>query len=152
LTVRTAADAYFDPGHTKLRAALQSTNNDEQEYAFVRLLNIFGIPAVWYGHGYDRSDAMAVFQEWEGKTIALLIECTRQKPSNKFTPILTRAKAFREALRGQAEVVPLVSVTSEASSADFHQAQMDGIVLVDEKTVAMLLDLLARETTPHDVM
>ncbi len=152
LSVRAAADAHFDPEHLKLRAALLSTDNHDNEYGVVRLLNLLGIPAVWYGHGYDRSDAMAVFEEWEGRTIALLIEVTRQKPSNKFTPLLGRAQAFREALKGQAEVLPMVVVTSEASSADFQQAHMDGILLCDSKTLGQLLDLLRSDPTPRDVM
>jgi hypothetical protein len=152
LSVRAAADAHFDPGRTKLKAALQSSDNHESEYAVVRLFNLLGIPAVWYGHGYERSDAMAVFQEWESRTVALLIEVTRQKPSNKFTPLLARASAFRAALRGQAEVLPMVVVTSPASSTDFQQAEMDGIVLIDSKILTELVELLNGNPTVREVM
>ena len=152
VNLRVVGDNYFDPEHQKLREALESTNNNKSEYAIVRLLNLLGIPAVWYGHGYDRSDALAVFQEWDGRTVALLIECTRQKPSAKFTPLLSRSRDLRQQMQDDAEVLPTVFVTSEASSADFSQAELDGILLADARTIKSLLDLINREPSPHDVM
>jgi hypothetical protein len=152
ISLRVVLDSYFDPGHAGLRKLLQSTKPDDFECGVVKLLNILGVPAIWYGKLFnDRSDSAAVFQ-FEGKNLALLIECTRQKPANKFTPLLVRAKELETQLHGECEVVPIVFVTSAVSTADFEQAASDKIILADSVTVNELLELLKGEPKAADVL
>ena len=93
-------DEYFDTEHTRLRDALKRQHekkSDEFELAVVRLLNLLGIPATWYGKTVDpdRADATAVILS-DQSILILLIERVRQKPSEKFSR-LASAVRFRPA-------------------------------------------------------
>jgi hypothetical protein len=117
-------DEYFDPEHQRLRTGLEYRDkrpSEEFEQAVVRLLNVLGIPTVWYGKTVDnRADALGIFQS--DKTTLLLIECTREKPIEKFSTLAERANHLRKFLPIKAEVLPVVFtvariVESEAAAA-----------------------------------
>jgi len=100
-SIRGAVDEYFDPEHRRLRGALKygdKKSSDPFELAVVRLLNILGIPAIWYGKTVeDRADAVAVVQSDES-TVLVLIECTREKPALKFSTLAERARHLKQSL------------------------------------------------------
>src|SRR5580692_529548 len=52
--LRQIVDAYFDPSQEKLKEALLkrgALNQQEFEWAVARLLNLVGLPTIWYGKG-----------------------------------------------------------------------------------------------------
>jgi len=153
INVAVRANTYFDQNHAMLRSRLLGKKASDFEHGVVELLNLLGLPTVWYGNEVqNRSDELAVFQEWNGRNVALLIECTIMKASVKFTPILKRAKDLYDHINGEAEVVPIVFVGAPASVTDMEQAQTDGILLADAVLIERLLDLLMTEPTAREVM
>jgi hypothetical protein len=92
---------YFDPGRAILKKGLEARKEQtEFELAVTRLLNELKLPTIWYGDKQyqDRSDVAACI-EHKNQWIVLLGECTVQKPSVKFTPLLTRKKNLKSRSR-----------------------------------------------------
>jgi hypothetical protein len=54
----------------------------------------------------DRADALGILQS--DKTTLVLIECTREKPTEKFSTLAERANHLRKSLPIRAEVLPVV--------------------------------------------
>lgn len=136
-----SAHEFFDPTHALLKTGLQERKEAEQfETAVVRLLNELQIPAVWYGakrYG-DRPDLFASIQNGHHRWV-LLGECTGQKPSDKFTRLLTRRRELTDLLQNEVQIVSVVFTPSTVSGVDKKQAREDGIIIVGADELAMLL-------------
>jgi hypothetical protein len=108
-----ANDEYFDSEHTRLRGALvysSRKSSEPFELAVVRLLNILGIPSIWMEKPLTtRADAVGIVQS-DKSSVLLLIECTREKPAEKFSTLAERANELRRSLQIKAEVLPIVSL------------------------------------------
>jgi hypothetical protein len=132
---------YFDPGRMILKKGLEARKEQTDfELAVTRLLNELNVPMEWYGDRQyqDRPDAAACI-EHKNQWIVILGECTVQKPSVKFTPLLTRKKELEKPLQGEVRVMPVVFTSSTLSGADKKQAREDGIALVGADELAEML-------------
>ena len=132
---------FFDAHHSLLKTGLVARKESNQfEMAVVRLLNELQIPAVWYGAKQyeDRPDLVACIQGAQNWWV-LLGECTGQKPSEKFTRLITRQRELTKLLQGEVRIVPVVFTPSSVSIADKKQAQEDGIALVGADELGALL-------------
>jgi hypothetical protein len=156
-SLRGAVDEYFDSEHTRLRAALRwndKKKSDEFELAVVRLLNILGIPAIWYGKTVDpdRADAACVIQS-EQSTTLLLIECVREAPDEKFSSLAARARHLREELKIELEVVPAVFTPARTVESEIAAAVQHGISLIGSDEIEQLVALIALpDMTPDKVV
>ncbi len=151
-TLRAAVDCYFDPGHKLLQKALsgqsEKKSNDEKvqrafETGVVRLMNLLGIPLVWYGQGplQRRSDAAGLVHEEENRVV-VLAECTLEKPEAKFSALKERAHELARSLAGEAEVLPVVFTATEPPEATFDTATDHRIALVGRTELNSLLDMV----------
>jgi hypothetical protein len=97
----------------------------------VRLLNILGIPAIWYGKivGPDRADGASVI-ETDHSISLLLIECVRQKPDEKFSELAARARHLRTELKIAVEVVPVVFTPAQTVESEIAAAIQYGVGLI----------------------
>lgn len=145
---------YFDPGRAILKKGLEARKEqNEFELAVTRLLNELKLPTIWYGDKQyqDRSD-IAACVEYKNQWIVVLGECTVQKPSVKFTQLLTRKKELEKPLQGEVRVLPVVFTSSTLSGADKKQAGEDGIALVGADELALLLAGVDQEWGPEKVV
>jgi hypothetical protein len=151
---KTQVQEFFDPGRSIFNRGLEGRKEQTGfELAVVRLLNELRIPAVWYGDKQyqDRPDLVGCI-EFENKWIVLLGECTVQKPSTKFTPLLTRKKDLEKLMQDDIEIRPTVFTCSTVSSADKEQARQDGISLVGADELAAMLHGIDQEWGPKEVI
>ena len=151
---RAEVDKYFsDDGPTLDQALAARKDSEGFENGIARLLGLLGIPVVWYGAKVfrNKSDLAAMFES-HGKRIVVLGECTVQKPSAKFTVLLTRAKHLEAVLDGQAIVIPAVFTNAEISSPDRAQAQQDGISLLGRNELGALRSMIGECTPASDVV
>lgn len=158
--LRAAVDCYFDPEHKLLRDALVGGSHNSRkrgasqafEMAVVRLMNILGIPLVWYGKGVadGRNDAAGLVERKEQR-IVILAECTTEKPEAKFSALRDRAQRLAESLGGEAEMIPVVFTQVDPPRSVFEAAADHDIALVGRTELATLFDMLsvtAREQDP----
>jgi len=155
-SIRGAVDGYFDSDHSRLRAALgwnDRGKSDEFELAVVRLLNILGIPAIWYGKTVDpdRADAACIMQS-SRSTVLLLIECVRQKPDEKFSALAERARHLNKHLQVEAEVVPVVFTPAYIIESDITTANQYGVGLIGADEIEQLLKLIETPDTTVDIV
>jgi hypothetical protein len=151
---RMQVQAYFDPGGAILKRGLKARKEQtDLELATVRLLNELRVPAMWYGDRQfqDRSD-LAACLEVKNERIVILGECTVQKPSVKFTPLLTRKTELEKLLQGEVRILSVVFTSSTLSSADKEQARQDGIALLGAAELAALLNGQEQEWGPPQVV
>lgn len=144
---RIQVEDFFDPGRKILKKGLESRGEQtELEISVVRLLNQLRVPTVWYGNRqYQDCPDLAVCLEVDNEWIVLLGECTVQKPSVKFTPLLTRKAQLDKLFNGDVQIRPVVFTCSTLSSADKEQARQDGIALVGAVELAKLLQGVDQE-------
>lgn len=148
-------DEYFDPEHKRLRTDLEyraKRPSEEFEQAVVRLLNVLGIPTVWYGKAVDdRADAFAILKS--DKTTLVLIECTREKPIEKFSTLAERAGHLRKFLPIKAEVLPVVFTAARIVESEAAAAVEYGLGLVGAEEIQHLLGLISTpETTGASIL
>jgi hypothetical protein len=151
---RIQVQEFFDGSRTILKKGLEARKEQtELELAVVRLLNELRTPTIWYGDRQyqDRPD-LAACMESKNEWIVLLGECTVQKPSVKFTPLLTRKRELQGSLQGEVRVVPVVFTSSTLSSADKEQARQDEIALVGADELATLLKGVDQGWGPEQVI
>lgn len=151
---RIQVQEFFDEGRTILKKGLDARKEQaEFEFAVVRLLNELRTPTIWYGDRQyqDRPDLAACI-ELKNEWIVLFGECTVQKPSVKFTPLLTRKRELEKLLQGDVRVFATVFTSSTLSSADKEQARQDGIALVGADELASLLQGVDQEWGPDEVI
>jgi hypothetical protein len=156
-TLRVAVDSYFDPDHQRLRGFVlgrESKEGQNFELGVVRLMNLLGVPLVWYGKGstQGRPDVAAALVETDDLRVVLLGECTREKPESKFSPLADCVREIWEFLGGDNEILPVVftPITPVASVAG--QATEHGIALVGREELESLLKMLKGHTTTGEVI
>ncbi len=145
---------YFDRGREILKRGLEARKEPTDfEHAVSRLLNELKLSAIWYGDRQyqDRSDLAACI-EHKNQWIVVLGECTVQKPSVKFTQLLTRKKELERPLQGEVRIIPVVFTSSTLSGSDKKQAREDGIVLVGADELAAMLNGVKQEWGPAEVI
>jgi hypothetical protein len=142
-------DAYFDAERKRLRTGLEYRDkrpSEEFEQAVVRLLNVLGIPTIWYGKTVDdRADALGIAQS--NKTTLVLIECTREKPIEKFSTLAERANHLRKSLPIRAEVLPVVFTAARIVESEAAAAVEYGLGLIGAEEVQHLLALISTPGT-----
>jgi|ERR1051326_1376185 hypothetical protein len=141
-------DEYFDPERSRLRSALEygdKRKGGEFEQAVVRLLNVLGIPTIWYGKMEDRADALGIVQS--DKTTLLLIECTREKPMEKFSTLAERANHLRKLLPIKAEVLAVVFTSAQIVTSEAESSVQYGVGLVGADEIEHLLGLISTPGT-----
>lgn len=139
---RVQVQEYFDPGKAILKKGLNARKEQtEFEQTVTRLLTDLQLPAKWYGDRQfqDRPD-LAACLELNNDWIVILGECTVQKPSVKFTPLLSRRRELEALFQQDATIIPVVFTSSTLSVADKEQARQDRIVLVGADELAQLMD------------
>jgi hypothetical protein len=148
-------DEYFDPERKRLRTDLgyrDKRPKEEFEEAVVRLLSVLGIPTIYYGNSVsDRADALGIVQS--DKTTLLLIECTREKPIEKFSTLAARANHLRTFLPIDAEVLPVVFTAARTVMSEAQAAVEYGLGLIGADDIERLLGLISEpDTTPASVL
>jgi hypothetical protein len=142
-------DVYFDPERKRLRTDLgyrDKRPREEFEEAVVRLLSVLGIPTIYYGRSVsDRADALGIVQS--DKTTLLLIECTREKPIEKFSTLAERANHLRKFLPIDADVLPVVFTAARTVTSEAEAAVEYGLGLVGADDIEHLLGLISRPGT-----
>lgn len=151
---RIRVQEFFDPKYAGLKKGLEARKEPtEFELAVVRLLNELQVPAVWYGSKqYQDKPDLAACVETKERWIVLLGECTVQKPSDKFTMLLTRKKELEKLLHGEIQISPIVFTSSTLSTADKEQARQDGIVLVGADELTAMLQGIGQEWNAQEVI
>jgi hypothetical protein len=161
-TLRAAVDCYFDPDHKLLQGALFGKNEKESkvgkaqdafEMAVIRLMNLLGIPLVWYGQGASprRSDAAGLVHK-EERHVVVLAECTLEKPEAKFSALKGRTEELAESLKGEAEVLPAVFSQADPPGSVFDAAHDHGIALVGRNELSSLFEMLSATTRKEDAL
>jgi hypothetical protein len=150
VSILGVVDEYFDSERRRLRSALEYADkrkggDGEFEQAVVRLLSVLGIPTIWYGKMEDRADALGIIQS-EGTTL-LLIECTREKPMEKFSALAQRANHLRQRIPIFAEVLPVVFTAAYTVMSEAEAAVEYGLGLVGADDIEHLLGLISAPGT-----
>lgn len=164
---RTALDDYFDPDRQRLleclgietRQGKKKSQNEEDkarkfELAVARLMNLLGVPLIWYGKWLgkpERSDLGGVI-ETEGTRVAILGECTASNPAAKFSGLRKRADELAENLGGNAEIVAVVFTSAKTTESETQQARQHEIALVGREELGRLLDSLKHSPRPSKVL
>jgi hypothetical protein len=141
-------DEYFDAERSRLRSALEygdKRKSGEFEQAVVRLLNVLGIQTIWYGKMEDRPDALGIVQS--DKATLLLIECTREKPMEKFSTLAERANHLRKFLPIKAEILAVVFTSAHIVMSEAELAVQYGVGLVGAEEIGHLLGLISTPGT-----
>jgi hypothetical protein len=161
-TLRAAVDCYFDPDHKLLQEALfgqdekkskDGTAQQAFEIAVVRLMNLLGIPLVWYGQGASprRSDAAGLVDKKE-KRVVVLAECTVEKPEAKFSALKERAQELAKSLGGETDVLPVVFTQADPPDSVFDTAYDHGVALIGRDELTSLFEMLSATTTKEDAL
>lgn len=154
---RTALDDYFDPDRQRLRECLgietrqgkkRSQNEEDKarklELAVTRLMNLLGVPLVWYGKWLakaERSDLGGLIEQ-EGRMVAILGECTASNPAAKFSGLRKRADDLAESLGGDVEIIGVVFTSANTIESETQQARQHKIALVGREELGRLYDSL----------
>jgi hypothetical protein len=161
-TLRAAVDCYFDPDHKLLQEALFGKTEKEGrvgraqdafEMAVIRLMNLLGIPLVWYGKGAlpRRSDAAGLVDEKENRVV-VLAECTVEKPEAKFSVLKERAQELAKSLAGEAEVLPVVFTQADPPGSVTETASEHGVAIVRRNELSSLFEMLSATTRTEDAL
>jgi hypothetical protein len=162
-TLRAAVDCYFDPHHKRLEEALlgldkknSKKNKASQtfEEATVRLMNLLGVPLVWYGGQWASSarNGAAGLVDKKEKRVVVLAECTVEKPEAKFSALKERAQELAESLAGEAEVLPVVFTQADPPESVFETAYEHGVALMGRDELTSLFEMLSATTTKEDAL
>jgi len=153
-TIRAAMDCYFDPAHTQLKGALlgleskagkKGRASEKFEHACVRLMNLLGVPLIWYGGKWEpsgRNDG-AGLAETKEERVVVLAECTAEKPEAKFSALHGRAQKLAERLQGEVTVLPVVFTQVDPAESVFDSAKEHGIALVGKEELNALFEMLS---------
>ena len=154
--LRAAIDSYFDLNHECLRKDLSGEDKKSGkdgkvqsafEMAVVRLMNLHGIPLVWYGKGsLPRRNDAAGFVDKADKRVVVLAECTVENPQAKFSALKERAQELSDWLAGEADVLPVVFTQTEPPESVFRDAYEHGIALVGRNELMSLFNALSVTT------
>jgi len=162
-TLRAAVDCYFDPHHKRLKEALLGLDKKNStkgkasqtfEEATVRLMNLLGVPLVWYGGQWAssaRNDAAGLVDKKE-KRVVVLAECTLEKPEAKFSALKDRANKLAESVGSEAEVLPVVFTRVDPPESVFETARDHGVALVGRNELHSLFEMLSATTRREDAL
>ncbi len=132
---------------------LSSKGNQEFEKAIGRMLTLLGLPAVVYSSADDRRPDLSItFDRNEKRPLVFLGECTRERPSAKFSPLKERARELAEMLQDQAEIIPLVFAQCDPVESDYNSASEHGIGLVGRAQVERLYQWLDSPVVTEEVI
>jgi len=158
---RVAVDSYFDPETRLLKEALsgdgqrlKSQNRSEAfEQAIVRLLTLGGVAVTWHGaiRQSGRPD-LAGYCEVPGRRIALIGECTLEKPSAKLDALKSRLRDVLPLAGDSVELLPVVFAACDPIQADYTNAAKEGITLVGKNEIAWLLELIERNAKLPEII
>jgi hypothetical protein len=148
-SLRLRMNTYFDPAHVELRKFLTSQDPKGFEEGVVRLLNLLGLPAVWYHStkGGRRPDA-AAFHARQDRSAVVLAECTTEKPAEKLSQLRTRAQELREHLAGTCDILPVIFASCPVHDDELTAAAEHRISLVGAEDLRKLVDFLDTDPTP----
>jgi hypothetical protein len=141
--IRQLVDIYFDPSQERLKSALLSRgamNPQEFEWAVARLLNLLGLPAIWYGKG--AAEAKPDLAGYIEGGPVLLAECTLEKPLLKFSGLAERTKQLQEQIGSEADVLALVFTRAETVDSEKQQAHEHGLAVVGQSEIQELMKML----------
>jgi len=141
--LRQLIDTYFDPSQEKLKSVLSDRgvmNQQEFEWAVTRLLNLLGLPAIWYGKG--AAEARPDISGYVEGGPALLVECTLEKPLLKFSGLAERMKQLQAHLGAETDVLALVVTRSDTVDSEKQQAQEHGLALVGQTELREMLKMI----------
>jgi len=151
---RVQVQEYFDPGRAILKKGLSARKEQtEFEQTVTRLLADLQLSATWYGDRQfqDRPD-LAVCLELKNNWIVILGECTVQKPSVKFTPLLSRQQELEALFKQDITIIPVVFTSSTLSVTDKEQSRQDGIALVGADELVQLTNGVDQMWGPEEVI
>lgn len=154
-TLLGAMNVFFDPEHKRLREALSGRSKVKENFEFgvVRLLNLLGIPAIWYGKGATegRPDLAGLVM---GKTSRLVVlgECTRERPDAKLSGLSERARELRENLSDEVGVLPVVFTCAQTTESEIQKAVEHNVSLIGRDELNTLLRFLEVGKNPGEVL
>lgn len=133
--LRVLADTFFDTDHRSLKSALFNLSgkrgNEDFEKAVARLMTLLGCPAVVYSSGDDRKpDLAATVLLPNSSPLVLLAECTRERPTARFSPLKERTRELDAVLQGEAKILPIVFTQCEPVEGDYESAADHSIALI----------------------
>jgi hypothetical protein len=135
---------FFDPEHKRLhKAVLTAKPNEGFEFGMVRLLNLLGIPAIWYGQAatQGRPDLVALVEKHSRKLV-VLGECTRERPDAKFSGLAQRARELHEHLSGQVAILPVVFTLAHITDSEIDKAIEHNVSLIGHAQLETLFEFL----------
>lgn len=162
-TVRAAVDCYFDPEHERLKETLLGLGStagkkgkvsEPFEQACVRLMNLLGVPLIWYGGPWAssaRNDGAGLADTKEERVV-VLAECTAEKPDAKFSALKARAQKLADSLQDEAKVLPVVFTQVDAAESVLDSAKEHGIALVGKEELNTLLKMLSSVSVGEDAL
>jgi hypothetical protein len=145
-SLRAALDDCFDPGHQHLRSVVlgpRKANAQEFEIGIARLLNLVGVPVIWYGKvPVEALPDLAGCLDLHGAKTIVLGECTLEKPEAKFSALAVRAKELQNKFAEEAELLPAVFTRTATTGSEKQHAVEHGLALAGHEEVEQLLKLL----------
>jgi hypothetical protein len=114
--------------------------NEGRELGVARLFTLLGLPVVWYGEG--ATEAKPDLGGYVENGPVLLVECTLEKPSVKFSGLAERAKELQEKIGLEADIFAAVCTRAESVDSEKEQALEYGVVLISRSEIEELLKML----------
>jgi hypothetical protein len=148
---RVMVDSYFDPDSKLLKQALrddiqgqkEEKRSEAFEQAIARLLNLGGIAATWHGSlRHSGKPDLAGYCEVSGRRIALVGECTLEKPNVKLSTLKSRISKLRESIAQSAEVLAVVFTACDPVESDYAEAAKANIALIGCNEIAKIEELV----------
>ncbi len=148
---RVMVDSYFDPDSKLLKQALrgegqglkEEKRSEAFEQAIARLLNLGGIAATWHGAlRHSGKPDVAGYCEIPGRRVALIGECTLEKPSAKLSTLKSRVSKLRESTAEVADVLAVVFTACDPAESDYAGAAQSGIALLGCNEIARIQELV----------
>lgn len=161
-TLRAEFDDYFDPERHRLlqnlglepRKRAPKDQAAQFETAVARLMNLLGVPLVWYGDWLaekGRPD-LGGMMDVAGKRVAVLGECTLSKPEQKYSELHRRADELASKLGHEAEVIAVVFASCPTTQSESQRAAEHDIALIGSADLQQLAALLERPTDAASVL
>lgn len=158
---RVAVDSYFDSEARLLKEALRGDSqrlkgekrSEAFEQAIVRVLTLAGMAVTWHGdiRQSGRPD-LAGYCEVPGRRIALIGECTLEKPSVKLSTLKSRLSEVLQLVGDSAEVLPVVFTACDPIQSDYDSAATEGIALVGRSQIGWILELVERNSGVSEII
>jgi hypothetical protein len=95
---------------------------------------------------------LAGYCEVPGRRIALIGECTLEKPNVKLDALKSRMSSVQQLADDSVEILPVVFTACEPIQADYESAAREGIALLGKKEIAWLLELIERNAKLPEII